>query len=455
MLSKDPSGTNPKSKTDKPSKTEMKSADKSKLKASTDKKLESLMNSVTEMQGSLTQLASDFYDRDPGPCYVPSVPRRRMAFENDPDYHGYDTHVGDWRCNFNDYDDWYAESHYSHDYSYDQCAYEDVEWEDYNEDERLDEENEQTCFTTSTPKPSKRLRTGKDNLDEVTPAASPDKEMDDITAQYETTKPQVLEDATTDLMPQQLATTPQTWMWKRYKSNEIKKVQEKARRCSNADVLIPLKIEEEIFHALAPKGKALDARYRFIQNVLMKGYQPIANAWQKIITAITHLQRYRGKDNPFLAITQEFSLDMLQIKAELDLSLRLLGMANSQLALRRHLTMRRHLAPGFKRLCDEHNPLNQWMFGGDIKSMIDDMSKINKIMADAHSYPGRGCGQGNFLGGRGRGGFCGGPFRAGGHGGRRGGRGFCPRGGVADTIPNKTKGTTMAAPKGVVHTTTE
>ena len=136
--------------------------------------------------------------------------------------------------------------------------------------------------------------------------------MDDIAAEYETTKPRVLEDATTDPMPQQLATTLEMWMWKCNNSDEIKKVQEKAYCCSNADALIPLRIEEEIFHALAPKGKALDARYRFIQNAFMKGCQPIANAWQKVITAITHLHRHRGKENPFLAVTPKFSLDMLQ-----------------------------------------------------------------------------------------------------------------------------------------------
>ena len=86
--------------------------------------------------------------------------------------------------------------------------------------------------------------------------------------------------------------------------------------------------------------------------------------------AVTPLHRYRGKDNPFLVVIPEFSLDMLQLKAELDLCLRILGMANSQLALRRRLTMRRYLTPGFKRLCDEHSPLSQWMFGGNVKATI-------------------------------------------------------------------------------------
>ena len=191
--------------------------------------------------------------------------------------------------------------------------------------------------------------------------------MQAIAANYEETKPRVLEDVTTDSIPQCLADTLETWMWKRYNTDEIKRLQEKAHCPSNATALIPLKIEEEIYYALDKRGKAVNACHRFIQNALGKGCQPIAIVWSKIITAITHLQRYRQDGNPYLMVTPNYSLDLQQLKSELDLGLRLLGMANSQLALRRRFTLKRYLSPGFKCLCDEHNPISQWMFGGNIK----------------------------------------------------------------------------------------
>ena len=194
--------------------------------------------------------------------------------------------------------------------------------------------------------------------------------MEALVAEYEDTKPCVLEDATTDPMNPQLAATLETWLWCRYNSDEIKKTQEKAHRPGNANALIPLKIDEEVFHALNPECRTVDTCYRFIQNAMIKGCQPIANV---IITAITHLHHYRGTDNPFLQITPEHSIDIMQIKAELDLGLRLLGMANCQLGLRRRLTMRPHLAPRFHHLCAEHHQINQWMFGGNIKATIDDV----------------------------------------------------------------------------------
>ena len=219
---------------------------------------------------------------------------------------------------------------YSHDYNYDHYdPYDDEqepceeEWSEYDEESYYDEdcggEGDYVSPSTSMPKESKRIRLDNehDNASEVneTPTKVVDKEMDAIATEYELTKPKILEDSTTDPMPQPLADTLETWFWKRYNTEEIKKAQEKAHRCNNATALIPLKMEEEVFHALDARGKTIDARYRFIQNAMMKGCQPIANVWQKIITGITHMQRHRKDDNPFLNFTPDFAVDIMQIKA--------------------------------------------------------------------------------------------------------------------------------------------
>ena len=436
--------------------------------SSSEDKLDALLHNVTEMQGSLTQLASDFYGDEPSQPSSRAF-RRGHMFQGatQSGHHGYDNYAN-WSKNYHDYDDdLYDDGQYSHDYPYQEDDYEDddeyIEQDDYYDERDVPDYDfgpqplrhvvTSTPIGKPCPSPPKRPRlapsdpTQENNASggaanpngEVGQEHSVNKEMDAIAAEYEGTKPRVLEDATTDPMPQQLASTLETWMWKRYNTDEIKKTQEKARRCKNADALIPLRIEEEIFHALSQRGRAVDARYHFIQNALMKGCQPIANVWQKIITGITHLQRHRQDDNPFLVITPDFSLDINQIKAELDLGLRLLGMANSQLALRRRLTMKRYLAPGFKRLCDEHNDINQWMFGGNIKATIDDVSKINRMVLDAsqsYQYQYRGRGRG-FLGGRPRG-SRGGYFRAGRRGPGRGG--FRGRGGRGFSSPQNHQG---------------
>ena len=74
----------------------------------------------------------------------------------------------------------------------------------------------------------------------------------------------------------------------------------------------------------------------------------------------------------------------------LDLALRLLGMANSQLAIHRRSKLKQHLAPGFHRLCEDHIPFNQWMFGGNIKVTIDDTLKINRMVDNANKTLGSG-----------------------------------------------------------------
>ena len=96
------------------------------------------------------------------------------------------------------------------------------------------------------PKPSKT----HENEQGSEEADQNEQQLDKIKAEYEATKPRVLEDVTTEPIPHQLASTLETWMWKRYNSDEIKAAQEKARRSNNATVLIPLKMEDEIYHAL-------------------------------------------------------------------------------------------------------------------------------------------------------------------------------------------------------------
>ena len=379
-------------------KPDSKTTDKKKIKQSQDQKIDNLMKSMTEMQTSLSQLVDDYY----GPLNDGKVHRRSSNFRSaySEGCMGNDDQCTDWRRNYDDYDD---DPLYDDDYTgYDDKQYDD----DYGCDdpyvEQFDDVEEITYGpphrATSTPKDpnktQKRPHSSSPNSENKrpTPLQTQDnaqgddvddpneKQLDKIKAEYETTKPRVLEDVTTDPIPHQLMSTLETWMWKCYNSDEIKAAQEKARRPNNATALIPLKMEEEVFHALNPRGRAFDAKYRFIQNALMKGIQPIAIVWSKVINAITSLQSYRGDDNPFLMIMPKLSLNLLQMKAEFDLGLCLLGMANSQLGFRCWLSLKQHLSPGFRRLCDEHNPLNQWMFGGNIKTTIEDTMRVNHMM---------------------------------------------------------------------------
>ena len=106
-------------------------------------------------------------------------------------------------------------------------------------------------------------------------------------------------------------------------------------------------MEEEVYHVMSTRGKTVDSKYRFIQNALVKSCQPIAIAWSKIIQALTVLQKYRGDDSPFVSVIPKLSLNLHQLKAELNVGLRLLGMANSQLGFRHRSTLKPHLALGF------------------------------------------------------------------------------------------------------------
>ena len=208
------------SKTDKKDKNKIKSSTKSQ----DSEKLDSLLSSMSEMKGNLSQLASDFYGTDE----ISHVqPKRTLKFPCLSSNHGYDDQAGDWRQNYHDYEDDMYDDHedmYSHDYNYDQFndgfePYED-DWdyddENYYEEETATEGDIETVTpSTSTPKDRKCIRLDNEHDEETeTPLPVVDKEIDAIAAEYELTKPRVLKDSTTDPMPQPLADTLETWFWK-------------------------------------------------------------------------------------------------------------------------------------------------------------------------------------------------------------------------------------------------
>ena len=211
-----------------------------------------------------------------------------------------------------------------------------------------------------------------------------DKELEAIVCNYEITK-NFLEDTVMDPLPEKLCSILSYWMWQKYSPDEIKNLQDKARCPQNAEALIPLKIEEELFMAIAQKGKTSDTPWKFVQNAMVKGMQLLAIIWSKVILALTALQCHRQSTNTVLYVSPDFTLDLQQMKAELDLGLRLLGCANSQLGRRCRLNLKHHLAEGFKCLSNPTHPMNQFMFGGNIRASIEHTLKVTKMVKDAES----------------------------------------------------------------------
>ena len=91
---------------------------------------------------------------------------------------------------------------------------------------------------------NKKPRKDEEVVSEFENEEAPDEGLDQkvlsVVQGYEETKPHHVEDFTRDPIPQLLADTLKTWMWQHYNSDEIQKLQEKARQ---------------------PASKAIDAKY--------------------------------------------------------------------------------------------------------------------------------------------------------------------------------------------------
>ena len=81
-------------------------------------------------------------------------------------------------------------------------------------------------------------------------------------------------------------------------------------RPSDAQALIPLKIEEDLYHAIAPLGKALDTPFRYVQNALGKGLQPLATVWYKVIKCQPTLQKINPDENTTIDIALGLHFDL-------------------------------------------------------------------------------------------------------------------------------------------------
>ena len=185
-------------------------------------------------------------------------------------------------------------------------------------------------------------------------------------------------------LPDALCKILETWFWGHYSATEIKNEQAKCKRPSNATAVIPCQINKELYHSIAQTGKFLDRPFRYIQNALGKGAQPLASVWYKIIQCETAVKKQNPDKLAVLSIGPGLDLDFAEIRQLLDLSLRLLGMASAELAIQRRSDLQCFIVPAFQKLCKGHVSFTRWMFGENVKAQIEDTTKINRMVESAN-----------------------------------------------------------------------
>ena len=236
-------------------------------------------------------------------------------------------------------------------------------------------------------KKHKRDRPSSSSSDSDSDTQQMDPYMQEIMQEYETTKPKYLEDPTTAPIQPPLAQMLETWFWSVYSSDEVKTELCKPLRPSNASALIPTKIRsnEAIFRSLSVQALSKDMPSRFIQNAFMKSTQPLAIVWDTLIQLENFLKS--NKQSLSFKLSNSFSVDFQVLRKHMDQALRLLGIANSQMVVHRKDLLSHYLNKDFKKICKKHIAFDHWMFGSNLKALLEDTARVNKLVQQNKPSP--------------------------------------------------------------------
>ena len=127
-----------------------------------------------------------------------------------------------------------------------------------------------------------------------------------------------------------------------------------------------------------------DEPLKFIANVVAKAGQPLATVWNELLKIETNLRISQGvpedMDVPVsIDISDNTSVDITCLVEILDKSLKILGMATSQIVQKRRWDLKYKLAPDCKDLAKKSQPFTSFVFGDNIKASAFENRKERAI----------------------------------------------------------------------------
>ena len=189
-------------------------------------------------------------------------------------------------------------------------------------------------------------------------------------------------DPTTSAISEFLLPILETWWWQPFDKEDIKETLGLCLRPENAEVLKKVHINEEVFKRIGPKGRQADEGLRYINHALTRAAQPLALAWDQVISAENCFKDHDEADasgNVTIALPDGSGLNLSDVRNCLDLALKVLGMTNVQLVLKRRAALKEYLNKDYQALCDHSHPFNWQMFGSNLRGQIDELNKFNKL----------------------------------------------------------------------------
>ena len=173
------------------------------------------------------------------------------------------------------------------------------------------------------------------------------------------------------------------WMRCPPKREDIKAMFQHALLPENVDSLLPVKINEILYHRLPFRAKLNDQKLRGINTYFSQGVAPLLCAMDSLVKMETKLSNIQ--DPPQLTIQNQIvrvdgeQLDIKQLRLWLGQALKIFSTGNSVVLLKRKVNLRGFLDSKFHHLLKPTNPVTQELLGPDLEQKILDGTRASEV----------------------------------------------------------------------------
>ena len=166
------------------------------------------------------------------------------------------------------------------------------------------------------------------------------------------------------------------WMRCPPKREDIKAMFQRALLPENVESLLPVKINEILYHRLPFRAKLNYQKLQGINTYFSQGVAPLLCTMDSLVKMETKLSNIQ--DPPQMAIQNQVvrvdgeQLDIKQLRLCLGQALKIFSTGNSVVLLKRKVNLRRFLYLKFHHLLNPTNPVTQELLGPDLERKILD-----------------------------------------------------------------------------------
>ena len=125
-----------------------------------------------------------------------------------------------------------------------------------------------------------------------------------------------------------------------------------------------------------------DSSMKYICKAIAKSAQPLAAAWATLTEVEFHIQQDMNldtDDEKSIASPNRFALNVSKVLKQLELGLKVLGMASVQCNQKHHLDLKYKLVPSARELADKDQKMEPLLFGDNLKEHYRTIQENNRL----------------------------------------------------------------------------